>query len=45
MLSCCDVISGARFAILKGYLRGQVCFFYKHHLSKNAINIVVSALF
>ena len=30
----CDVISGAKFAILKGYFRGQVCFFHKHHLSK-----------
>ena len=41
----CGVIIWAKFGLLRCYYLGQVCFFTKHCLSKNAIKIGVSALF
>ena len=39
------VISGAKFDLLKGYLRGQVDFFINTICPETTIKLVVSALF
>ena len=35
---CCEVISGAKFGLLKGYLWGQLCFFITPFVTKHYTN-------